>query len=163
MSKVLRAGSLVLLVLAVFGLAACSSDKKKDSGALTVKDAWVRATASEPMAGMESAGQTTGAFMVIDNTTGTAERLIRVEVSPDLVTTVEIHETTIDSNQVMQMRPVDGIDIPAHGSVELKAGSYHVMLIGVKQALNAGDKVPLTLVFESGKQISVEAEVRPLG
>jgi copper(I)-binding protein len=177
------------LALAILALSACSDDKKEqDPGVLTVKDAWVRATApqtSGAMADMATAtpdgmpgmatvtpdalnwvasmGQTTGAFMVIENTTGQAERLIRVEVAADVASLAEIHETTVDSNQVMQMRPVEGIDVPAHGSVELKAGSYHVMLMDVKKALNAGDKVTLTLVFESGQRISVEAEVRPLG
>lgn len=192
MSKILRWGGLFMLVLVVLGLSACSDDKKdQDTGAVTVKDAWVRATAPQAsgdmggmatatpagmhamggettatpgsMAGMETVGQTTGAFMTIENTTGKAERLVRVEVAADLAGKVEIHETTIDSNQVMQMRPVEGIDVPAHGSVELKPGSYHVMLLDVKKALNAGDKVTLTLVFASGQQIGVEAEVRPLG
>jgi len=179
MSKILRFGSVALFALVV--LAACSSDKKdKDTGALTVKEAWVRAPAPETtatpdgmagmatetpggMAGMESAGQTTGAFMIIDNTTAKAERLVGVEVAADVAGKVEIHETTVDANQVMQMRPVEGIDVPAHGSVELQPGGYHVMLLDVKKALNAGDKVPLTLVFESGQRLTVDAEVRPLG
>ena len=48
----------------------------------------------------------------------------------------------------MRMRQLkDGLEVPAGGEVTLKPGSFHVMLMDLKQPLQAGDKVPLTLTF----------------
>jgi periplasmic copper chaperone A len=56
-----------------------------------------------------------------------------------------------------------GLSIPAGGSVVLKPGSYHVMLIGLKKALTAGEKFPLTLTFEKAGTISVTVPVQAMG
>jgi hypothetical protein len=173
-----RAGLLILVALVLTTtLSACNKKEDKDDskGELVVTDAWVRATIPLPNSGdatpaagdmsgmnMESGSdRVTGAFMIIENGTGQAERLIRAEVAPEIANVVEIHETTL-VNDVMQMRPVEGIEIPAGGSVELKPGSYHVMLLGVQKDLNPGDTVALTLVFESGKTLTVDAAVRAM-
>ena len=179
----------ILALIMVIGLAACAGDNdKKAEGGIVVKDAWVRpttmqmdptpmdATPTEVMQmdatptassssgdmNMESGGDVSGAFMVIENTSSQAERLVKASVSADVAGTVEIHETTIDENNVMRMRPVEGIDIPAKGSVELKPGGYHIMLLNVKKALQPGDKLSLTLTFASGKNVTVEADVRAM-
>lgn len=166
-------GLVVALVIVIaLALAGCGEDDEDnggdgDAGALTVTNAWVRASmpvdAADEGAGEEGmAGPVTGAFMVIENTTDTAERLVSATVAADIASVVEIHETTMGANDTMQMRPVEGIDVPANGSVELKPGSYHVMLIDVQRTLNPGDTVTLTLTFESGKTLTVEADVREM-
>jgi copper(I)-binding protein len=66
----------------------------------------------------------------------------------------------IDANGVSSMHEVDGVDIPAGGSAELKPGSYHVMLIGLQRDLKEGDLVTVTLTFQNGGQIAVEAPVK---
>ena len=118
-----------------------------------VKDAWVRGTVP--------AQKTTGAFMEI--TGKTAVRLLRVD-SPS-ATAVEIHHMTMEKG-VMKMFPVDGIDVPVGKTVKLAAGGYHVMLMGLKQPLKAGDRVLLKLTFELAdkKREAVElmAEVRDI-
>jgi copper(I)-binding protein len=62
---------------------------------------------------------------------------------------------------------VEAISLPAGKRVELKPGSFHIMLVGLTRALAAGDAVPLTLTIEEagGKrtQVEVRAQVRPLG
>ena len=58
------------------------------------------------------------------------------------------------------MQPVARLEIPAGGSVELKPGSYHIMLIGLKQDLKAGDTIEITLTFEKAGEVKVTAEVR---
>jgi hypothetical protein len=63
-------------------------------------------------------------------------------------------------DNVMSMSPVEAIEVPANGQVELKPGGYHVMLVGLKQDLKVGDIVKLTLVFEKAGRIDVEAEVK---
>jgi copper(I)-binding protein len=82
-------------------------------------------------------------------------------VSLDAAGMVEIHETSMNG-EMMKMRQVSQIDIPANGSVELKPGSYHVMLMGLKKGLTAGATEILTLTFSDNSQKTVEASVGDL-
>jgi len=124
------------------------------SAQVTVKDPWVRATVAQQKA--------TGAFMQL--TAAKDTRL--VSVSTSLTAMAEVHEMAMDNN-VMKMRQIPALDLPAGKAVELRPGGYHLMLMDLKQQVKAGDTVPLTLVFEdkAGKRESVEvrAEVRALG
>ena len=61
---------------------------------------------------------------------------------------------------MMGMRPVARVEIPAGGSLQLKPGSYHVMLIGLARDLAVGDTIDLTLTFEKAGSITVKAQVR---
>ena len=61
---------------------------------------------------------------------------------------------------MMGMQPIARLEIPAGGSVELKPGSYHIMLIGLKQDLKVGDSIEITLKFEKAGEIKVTAAVR---
>ena len=67
----------------------------------------------------------------------------------------------------MRMRAVESLQLPAGQTIELKPGGYHVMLMDLKQQLNAGDMVPLSLVIEGkdGKRetLQLQAPVRALG
>ena len=120
---------------------------------VSVKDAWVRATVPQQKA--------TGAFMRL-----TAARDARlVAVRSALAGSTELHTMTM-TNNVMRMRAVDAIELPAGKPVELTPSGYHVMLLELKGQVKEGQSVPLTLVLESrdGKRESVEvtATVRPL-
>lgn len=68
----------------------------------------------------------------------------------------EIHETQIE-NDVMRMRLAEIIEIPAGATIRLQPGGYHIMLMELENPLTEGDNFPLTLIFESGEEISVEA------
>lgn len=81
-----------------------------------------------------------------------------VGASTDVAKIVEIHNMTME-NGVMSMFPVEQIEIPAGGSVDLQPGGFHVMLIDLNQDLNVGDEVELTLKLASGKEIKVTAPV----
>lgn len=120
---------------------------------VSVKDAWVRATVPQQKA--------TGAFMQI----GAASESRLVEVRSNVAGIVELHEMAMEGN-VMKMRAVPGIELPAGKPVELKPGGYHVMLMDLKQQLKDGDAVPLTLVVEGKDKkretIEVKAVVRQL-
>ena len=119
----------------------------------TVKEPWVRGTVPQQEA--------TGAFMRITSTQG--GRLVSAQ-SP-VAGVVEIHEMAMEGD-VMKMRAIPGLDLPAGKTVELKPGGYHVMLMELKQPLKAGDTVPVTLVVEGkdGKRetIEVKAPVKAL-
>jgi copper(I)-binding protein len=118
-----------------------------------VKDPWVRAT----VAGQKA----TGLFAQITSAAG--GRL--VAASSPAAGIVEVHEMAMDGN-VMKMRAVPALDLPAGKAVELRPGGYHVMLMELKQPLKAGDTVGVTLVVEGagGKRESIEvkAPVKPV-
>lgn len=120
---------------------------------VTVSDAWVRATVPQQKA--------TGAFMRLR----AASDARLVSASSPLAPVVEVHEMRMQDN-VMKMRQVAALDLAAGKTVELKPGGYHIMLMDLKQQVKAGEKVPLTLVFEdkTGKRETqvVQAEVRAL-
>ena len=120
---------------------------------VTIKDPWVRATVSQQKA--------TGAFMQITS----AQDARLVEAKSPVAGVVEVHEMTMEKD-VMKMRAVKGLDLPAGKSVELKPGGYHVMLMDLKQQMKEGDTVPVTLVVEGKDKkrtmIEVKAPVRPL-
>jgi copper(I)-binding protein len=118
---------LVMLVLAGFSAPA--------HAAVTVKEPWVCATTSFQ--------KSTVAFMQI--TSSNDARLVKAE-SP-LARVVEIHEMVMKNN-VMKMKAVAGIDLPAGKTVELKADGYMVMLIGLRQQIKEGDTIPISIVIE---------------
>ncbi len=130
-------------VLAALALAAGAV-----SAQTTVKDAWVRGTV-EPQ-------KATGAFMSITSTQG--GKLVAAQSPVAGVT--EVHEMAMDGN-VMKMRAIAALDLPAGKAVELKPGGYHVMLMDLKQPVKAGETVPLTLTIEGkdGKRETLELKV----
>ena len=90
-----------------------------------------------------------------------------VSASSPLASSVEIHEMAMDGN-VMTMRALpEGLLLPAGKPVALKPGGVHLMLMGLKQALKAGDTVPVILVIEGAdkkrESLEIKAPVRALG
>ncbi|HEV6968557.1 copper chaperone PCu(A)C [Roseateles sp.] len=116
-------------------------------------DAWVRATVP---------GQTaTGLFVQL--TSPTKARLVGGR-SP-VAASVEVHEMSVQDG-VMRMRAVPTLELPAGQPVMLKPGSYHVMLMGLKGTVKAGDTVPVTLTVErdgaAPETLQLQAPVRTL-
>ena len=144
MNKLSLLGSFVALVAGFMASAAQAQT--------TVKDPWARATVAQQKA--------SGAFMQLQSAKG--GKLL--SASSPVAGVVEIHEMTMDGN-VMKMRAVPSLDLPAGKPVELKPGGFHVMLMDLKKPLNAGDTVPITLVVESAGQretVEVKAAVRAM-
>lgn len=162
-----------MIWLALFSLllSACAGSS---GTTLEVRDPWVRAAlmggamgghgdtqmgtpaANTAMSAMQG-GATSGAFMVINNSGTEADRLVKAE--SDVADAVELHLSEMKDG-VMTMRQVEGVEIPASGQAELKPGSYHIMLIGLKQDLKEGDTIKITLTFEKGGSIVVDAPVK---
>lgn len=137
----LKAAALVL-GLTFAGLAGAQGD------AVAVKDAWARAT----VPGQKG----TGAFMTL-----TARDGARVTGAASPVAgVVEIHEMKMEGD-VMRMRPVSVLELPAGKAVELKPGGYHVMLLDLKQPLKVGDRIPLELRLETkdGQKVTLPLQV----
>ncbi|MDW7982983.1 MAG: copper chaperone PCu(A)C [Thermomicrobium sp.] len=118
------------------------------SGPLVIRNVWARAaTQSDGMSAV---------YMLIENAGDQPDRLLHAHC--DAAQTVELHETKMEGG-VMKMQPVDGIVVPAKGSVALQPGGLHVMLIGLTRDLNPGDTVDLELHFEQAGHVPVRAVV----
>jgi periplasmic copper chaperone A len=164
-----RLGGLLVAALFVASLAAgCSSG----SGSIKVTEPWARASSAMAAAG--------AAYMKIENTGSAVDALIGA-ASP-AARTVEVHETVAMESAVpsdgmgmespmpsasgdmgggmMGMQPIARLEIPAGGTVELKPGSYHIMLIDLNRELKAGDTIEISLTFEKAGTVKVTAEVR---
>lgn len=121
------------------------------AGAVKIEQPWARASAGRAANG--------GAFMTLTNAGG-PDRLLKA-ASP-VARTVELH-THINEDGVMKMRAVPAIDLPAGAKVELKPGSFHVMLIGLHAPLKEGTQFPLTLTFEKAGTVELQVPVRKPG
>jgi copper(I)-binding protein len=125
--------------------------------AILVSDAW-----SRPAIG------TGVVYARIANTTGTPDRLDAARTPVARV--VEIHRSTAGSaamngmvmTGVMSMQRVPALTIPAHGSVTLAPGGYHLMAIGLRHDLHPGERFPLRLHFATHGWATVTVRVRPI-
>ncbi|MDP2004042.1 MAG: copper chaperone PCu(A)C [Rubrivivax sp.] len=115
--------------------------------AVKVDGAWARPTVQGQAAG--------GGFLKI--TGGPAADKL-VSASASVSKTVELH-TMVMEGDVMRMREIGAIEVPAGKTVELKPGGLHVMFIGIHKPLKNGDSFPLTLRFEKAGEVKVEMKV----
>lgn len=170
--------AVALLAAAALVLAACGDDDTDDAAdteaaapaaEVEVTDAWARTSPRVANAG--------AVYMQIANGGDLDDALVGVSVEEAVAATAELHETAVvdddgmdddgmddDDNGMddgmMEMRPVDRIDVPAGGSVTLEPGGHHVMLLELASPLEAGSTIEVTLVFaESGDQV-VTVDVR---
>lgn len=131
-------------------LAALAMSAGAHAQELNVSQAVARATMPQQPAG--------GAFLTIENKGRNADRL--VGASTPVAKSVELHTMSMQGN-VMKMREVPGIDIAAATTLEMKPGEgYHLMLMGLRQPLKAGERFPLTLQFEKAGKLDVEVSVQ---
>jgi len=137
---------LSLLMVSIFAYA--SHEVKL--GSIKIEDPYARATVPAQKAG--------GAFVKIKNT-GTADKLIAV--SSPVAKEMQLHTMSMEGN-VMKMREVKAIDIPANGAVELQPGGFHLMLIDLKSQLKAGDEIPVKLKFEKAGEVEVKFHVKDM-
>ena len=112
-----------------------------------VQGAWARATVQGQMA--------TGAFMKLTAKEGA--RLVSAFSSVAGVT--EVHEMVLVDN-VMKMRALPGLDLPAGKLVELKPGGYHVMLMDLKTPLQKDTTIPLTLLLKDAKGVQSKLDIK---
>ena len=124
----LRSTCLTLLLT----LAACAETESD----ITINYAWARATAP----GQKVAA----AYMDLASKKGAA--LVKAECN--LAGSVEIHSMIME-NDVMKMRMLEELDIPAGKTVSLEPGGYHLMLFNLKQPMDAGKEAKFTLHFRT--------------
>jgi protein SCO1 len=117
-----------------------------------------RVRVHEPFVRLTPPGQpNSAAFMGLENTGESAVRVVAAE-SP-AAEVVELH-THLQEDGIMRMRQVDAIDLPAGARTELAPGGLHVMLIGLVEALAPESMVAVTLVFDDGSRLELQAPTR---
>lgn len=119
---------------------------------ISIEKPWARATPPGASVG--------GGFLTVTNQGAAPDRLIGA--SSPVAAKTEIHEMKMEKD-VMRMHEVKGIDVPAHGQVELKPGGYHLMFQQLKAPLKEGQKVPVTLKFEKAGEVRAELAVGSMG
>ena len=146
MKRINWAPAALAIVLATTN-AGCS-----DNAGIEVTDAWGRPSPSVAAA---------GAFFMSINNNGTEDDALISARSP-ACGTVELHESFMNEEGAMAMRPVEGgrIAVPAGGSAELKQGGLHVMCIDKLEDFTEGAKLELTLQFEKAGDLTLDVEIR---
>ena len=141
----------IALLCGVCGIAALATPAAAAPGptALAVTDAYTLAVPP---------GQPNSAVFLTMTNDSTRSRALVAGTSP-IAEVVELHTHTHEGD-MMRMRPVSRIEVPAQSAVRLQPGGFHVMLIGLKGDLAPGDQVDLTLIFDDGTRIRVDAPVR---
>ena len=120
-------------------------------GGLQIENAYTRATVPGQ--------QVAGGFMKIENK-GAADQLI--SASSPAAGEVQLHEMAMEGN-VMKMRQLKDIPMPAGGAVEFKPGGLHLMFMNIKAPLSAGETISVKLKFAKAGEIEVKFPVNAMG
>jgi copper(I)-binding protein len=137
-------------VLLVTGVICAAAPLLAQNAPLETENAWARASPGN--------SDTGAAYVTVRSPS--PDRL--VAASTPVAKKAELHTMSM-SGMVMKMRPVAGIDIPAGQPVALAPGGLHIMLIGLKQPLKAGQSFPLTLDFAKAGARTVDVKVEKVG
>jgi periplasmic copper chaperone A len=150
----------LLLVTAALVLAACGS------GSATTPDGSTSALGASPAAGISvrdawarpaPAGGQSAAYMTVANASAADDALLSVRSAAGAA---EVHQSTTGGSGMTGMQAMDRVVVPAHGSLELQPGGYHVMLMDLSADLVAGSTIQLDLVFEHAGKVVVRAAIR---
>lgn len=114
-----------------------------------VMSAFARASATP-------AAKAGAAYVTLMNHGGETDRLLAI--STPAAAMAEVHVTRVDGD-IVKMEPAGSIDVPAGGTVEMKPGGLHVMMMGLKAPLKQGGTVELTLSFEKAGDVTVVVPV----
>lgn len=139
-----------LIALCATLLLAATTARAADAGGVTVSGAWARATPP---------GAPAGAAYFRATAASGVDRLVGV-ASP--VAKKAMLHRTVTENGNRTMKHVDTVDVGPDNPLAFSPGGYHVMLMGLDHALEAGDHFPMTLTFEKAGDIEVDVEVRPI-
>jgi copper(I)-binding protein len=144
-----RFASALSLLSAALLLAGAAHGQSYELGTIRIDHPHARPTVAQQPSG--------GAYMTLENRGSASDRLL--EASSPVAASTQIHTMRMEGD-VMRMREVGALDLAPAAKVEMKPGAgYHIMLIGLKQPLQAGDKFPMTLNFEKAGRIEVSVTV----
>ncbi len=140
-------------LLAMCGLSTPVGAHSIHEQAVAVSGGWARETAQGQKDG--------GGFLTIANNAATPDRL--VGASSSVAAQTQVHSMTMDHGIMRMRQVVGGLVIPARGTLELKPGGYHLMFIGLRHPLRAGEAVKLVLRFEHAGDVPARLAVEPAG
>lgn len=146
MKKIIAIGLSISLLIATSFI---SQQTLAQVTSVTVKDPWVRPTVAQQ--------KVTGAFMQLT----ASQDMKLISVSTSVASSVEIHTMEMDKD-VMKMREIKSLDLPSGKTIELKPGSYHIMMMGLKRAIKEGEIVNVTLHLEDKDKKQQTLEVKAL-
>jgi copper(I)-binding protein len=150
---IMRKHLLLLAGLAMLAAAGTAQAQEYKLGNIMISHPWTRPTPESAKVG--------AAYLSLENRGNDADTL--VSATSPVSEKTEIHETIHDGD-IMKMRPVKGGLTLAPGvTVKLEPGGYHVMLVGLKQNLDEGLRIPLTLSFAKAGSTNVEVLVEKTG
>jgi copper(I)-binding protein len=132
-----------------------SAGSDEPSAGIRAESAWVRAVSVRVAGGPVN----TAAYMMLVNAGQVTDSL--VGASTPAARLAEVHRTQIDEEGLATMGPAGPLAIAPFDSVLLEPGGLHIMLMGVAESLTPGDTVEIGLLFGSGLDVTVQAEVRP--
>ena len=148
----MKSNVLAVMYLAVgMAFSGLSQAQSASVGSIKIENAYTRSTVPGQ--------QVAGGFMKIENK-GAADQL--VSASSPIAGEVQLHEMAMEGN-VMKMRQVKDIPVPAGGAVELKPGGLHLMFMNIKAPLAAGETVPVKLKFAKAGEVEVKVPVNAMG
>jgi copper(I)-binding protein len=107
-----------------------------------------------------SIGKNGAAYVTVINHGKSADNLIGVETK--VAKRAQLHTHKNDGG-IMRMRHIKSIPVPAEGSVTLKPGGHHIMMMGLTHKLKTDEEFPLTLVFEKGGKVKVQVKIKHAG
>lgn len=140
----------VVAVAFALALVACGSGEAQQRARVAVENSWAATT---------NPGATVGAgYVTLRNAARQTDTL--QSASSPRARRVELHEMSM-AGGVMRMRPVEGIEVPAGGSVTLQPGGLHIMFMEIDSQFQEGERVPVTLHFERAGDVRAEFVVRP--
>lgn len=148
----MRRNILALTIVATsLGLGFSVHAQEAKVGSIKIENAYTRSTVPGQ--------QVAGGFMKIENKGG-VDQLI--SASSPVAGEVQLHEMAMEGN-VMKMRQVKDIAVPAGGIVELKPGGLHLMFMNIKAPLAAGETVLVKLKFAKAGEVEVKMPVNAMG
>lgn len=142
MKKLWIVGVMGMLLLSACGMA---GDKGTD---IEAHDAWAR---------MALKNENTAVYLLMHNHSGIADEI--VGASSDIADLVEIHKSEEDANGVMQMNLQTSVPLPVDAEISFQPGGLHIMLTGLKQDLNIGDKITVILHFKTHSDLVLSVPV----
>ena len=141
-----------LVLASVLCMAVISTAYAQASPPIEISHAWARAT---------PASAANGAVYLTITNHGTADDRL-TGASTAVASKAQMH-ITLNENGVMKMRPLAEVPIKAGGSAQFKPDGMHIMLLGLKHPLKAGDSFPLTLTFDKAGTVETMVKVEKTG
>lgn len=147
----------MLTACSFLALSACEQSAQTQTTETAAVEA-ANVTLTDPWAAVSAGGASVaGGYVTLRNEGDQADRLL--SASSPRAARVETHEMIADG-AVMRMRPVAGIEIPAHGEVVLAPGGLHLMFFDINAPFAEDETVPVTLQFENQGEVEENFVVR---